>query len=75
MCVCVDLVVETCIGQMLLILLLFVNFLIPFFHTSATFSSLVTTQVSNIAFLETIRMLFIEDTDGGIVSAEDDSTR
>ena len=39
---------------MLLILLLFVNFLIPFFHTSATFSSLVTALVSNIAILQTI---------------------
>ena len=45
---------KTCIGQMLLILLLFVNFLIPFFHTSATFSSLVTALVSNIAILQTI---------------------
>ena len=45
---------------MLLILLLFVNFLIPFFHTSATFSSLmVTALVSNIAVLQTIDVILM----------------
>ena len=44
---------------MLLILLLFVNFLIPFFHTSATFSSLVTTLVSNISVLQTIDVILM----------------
>ena len=44
---------------MLLILLLFVNFLIPFFQTSATFSSLVTALVSNIAVLQTIDVILM----------------
>ena len=35
------LLAKTCIGQMLLILLLFVSFRIPFFQISATFSSLI----------------------------------